>query len=169
VDHLDEISIERLQEALGEVSDAKPAQRLTAAIAYKNGITQTELAEWYGVQRRTIYSWLKRLDDGPLDQAVTDAPRSGRPRKLTADQREAFEAALHEPPTEVGYDEPAWTPALVGRFVRDAFDTEYSEPSCRRLMKEAGLEYRKPPQPPAGTGSNDGEASDGRGGGRWTP
>jgi transposase len=168
VEHLDEIPIERLQEALDEVSDAKPAQRLTAAIAYKNGITQTELAEWYGVQRRTIYSWLKRLKDGPLDQAVTDAPRSGRPRKLTPDQREAFEAALHEPPTEAGYDEPAWTPALVGRFVREAFGVEYSEPSCRRLMKEAGLEYRKPPRPP-GAGSNDGDGSDGRGGGRWTP
>jgi transposase len=168
MDHLDEIPIERLQEALDEVSDAKPAQRLTAAIAYKNGITQTELAEWYGVQRRTIYSWLKRLKDGPLDQAVTDAPRSGRPRKLTPDQREAFEAALHEPPTEAGYDEPAWTPALVGRFVREAFGVEYSEPSCRRLMKEAGLEYRKPPRPP-GAGSNDGDGSDGRGGGRWTP
>ncbi|EMA53268.1 transposase [Halococcus salifodinae DSM 8989] len=167
MDHLDDISIEELQEALDEVNAAKPAQRLLAAIAYKNGITQTELAEWYGVQRRTIYSWLKRLDDGPLDQAVVDAPRSGRPRKLTTKQRQEFEAALHESPTEVGYDEPAWTPALVGRFVHDAFGVEYSEPSCRRLMKEAGLEYRVPPRPPAGAGSED--ESDDRGSGQWTP
>jgi len=27
-----------------------------------NGVTQTELAEWYDVQRRTIYSWFKRRD-----------------------------------------------------------------------------------------------------------
>jgi transposase len=167
MDHLDEISIEELQAALDVVSDAKPAQRLLAAIAYKNGITQTELAEWYGVQRRTIYSWLKRLDDEALDQAVVDAPRSGRPRKLTAEQREEFEAALHESPTEAGYDEAAWTPALVGRFVRDAFGVEYSEPSCRRLMKEAGLEYRKPPRPPAESGSAG--KSDDRTSGQWTP
>ncbi|MFC6723546.1 helix-turn-helix domain-containing protein, partial [Halobium palmae] len=58
MDHLDEISVEELQRALNEVEGNKPTQRLTAAIAYKNGVTQTELSEWYGVQRRTIYSWL---------------------------------------------------------------------------------------------------------------
>ena len=52
----------------------KPTQRLLAAVPYKYDVTQTELAEWYGVQRRTIYSWLTRLDtDEPLEQAVTDA------------------------------------------------------------------------------------------------
>jgi transposase len=51
----------------------KPTQRLLAAIAYKNGVSQTELAKWYDVQRRTIYSWLKRLDtDEPLEQAVSN-------------------------------------------------------------------------------------------------
>jgi transposase len=50
-----------------------------AAIAVKNGVTQTELAEWYGTGRRTIYSWLMRLDtDESLEQAVADAKRTGR-------------------------------------------------------------------------------------------
>jgi chromosome segregation and condensation protein ScpB len=62
VDHLDELSVEELQDALDNVDGTKPAQRLLAAIAYKNGVTQTELAEWYDVQRRTIHSWLTRLD-----------------------------------------------------------------------------------------------------------
>ena len=41
MDHLDEISVEELQRALNSVEGNKPAQRLTAAIAYKNGVTQT--------------------------------------------------------------------------------------------------------------------------------
>jgi chromosome segregation and condensation protein ScpB len=45
VDHLDEISVEELQDALDNVEEKKPTQRLLAAIAYKNGVTQTELAE----------------------------------------------------------------------------------------------------------------------------
>jgi hypothetical protein len=59
VDRPDEISVEELQDALDNVDGKKPTQRLLAAIAYKNGVTQTELAEWYDVQRRTIYSWLE--------------------------------------------------------------------------------------------------------------
>jgi len=54
VDHLDVISIGELQAALDNVNGKDPTQRLLATIAYKNGVTQTELAEWDDVQRCTI-------------------------------------------------------------------------------------------------------------------
>ena len=99
MDHLDEISVEELQDTLDHVEGKKPTQRIIAAIAYKNGVTQTELAEWYGVQRRTIYSWLKRLDDDePLVQAVSDDKLTGRKRKLTEAQQKEFEAVVHNSP-----------------------------------------------------------------------
>jgi transposase len=139
MDHLDEISVAELQRALGEVEGAKPAQRLVAAIAYKNGITQTELAEWFGVQRRTIYNWLKRLDAESLETAVEDAHRPGRPRRLSEEQQDELERTLHASPTEAGYDESEWTPTLVQRFIEERFDVEYSRPSCRRFMREADL------------------------------
>lgn len=144
MDHLDDISVEELQQTLDKVEDNKPTQRLTAAIAYKNGVTQTELAEWYGVQRRTIYSWLKRFETVPLDQAVQDDHRSGRPRKLSKSQQNKLEQTLQQPPTEAGIDAPAWTPALLDEFLEETFDVDYSISSCRRLMKEAGLSYQKP-------------------------
>ncbi|MWV39786.1 IS630 family transposase [Natrialba sp. INN-245] len=144
MDHLDDISVEELQDALDRVEGNKPTQRLLAAIAYKNGVTQTELAEWHDTGRRTIYSWLMRLDtDEPLEQAVSDAHRSGRKRKLSETQQEEFEQTVHEPPEEVGIDAPAWTPALVQEFLEETYGIEYSYPSCRRLLKEAGLSYQK--------------------------
>jgi len=145
MDHLDEISVEELQDALDNVERKKPAQRLLAAVAYKNGVTQTELAEWHDTGRRTIYSWLMRLDtDEPLAQAVSDAHRSGRKRKLSETQQKEFEHTVHEPPEEAGIDAPAWTPALVQEFLEDSYGVEYSYPSCRRLLKEPGLKYQKP-------------------------
>jgi hypothetical protein len=72
VNQLDEISIDELQDALDDVDGKKPTQRLLMSIAYKSGVTLTELAEWYDVQRRTIYSWLTRLDtDESREQAVS--------------------------------------------------------------------------------------------------
>jgi len=144
MDHLDDISVDELQDALDNVEGNKPTQRLLAAIAYKNGVTQTELAEWHDTGRRTIYSWLMRLEtDEPLEQAVSDAHRSGRNRKLSESQQKEFEQTVHEPPKEVGIDAPAWTPALVQEFLEDTYGVEYSYPSCRRLLKEAGLKYQK--------------------------
>ena len=144
MDHLDEISVEDLQQALDNVEGKKPTQRLLAAIAYKNGVTQIELAEWYDVERKTIYNWLKRLDAESLEHAVEDAHRSGRKRKLSEEQQKQFHQTLHEPPSEIGYDAPAWTPKLVRSHLEETYDVEYSIPSCRRLMKEAGLSYQKP-------------------------
>lgn len=147
MEHLEELTLEELQDALDNVDGKKPTQRLLAAIAYKNGVTQSELAEWYDVERRTIYSWLKRLDtDTSLEQAVTDAPRSGRKRKLTETQQSEFEETVQQPPKKADIEASMWTPALVQRYLEETYGVEYSIPSCRRLLKEAGLRYRKPPQ-----------------------
>ena len=173
MNHLDEITVDELQDALDNVDDKKPTQRLLAAIAYKNGVTQTELAEWYNVQRRTIYSWLKRLDtDESLEQAVSDAKRTGRKRKLSKSQQKEFEATVHHPPEEVGVDAPAWTPALVQEFLDKTYGVEYSIPSCRRLLKEAGLSYQKPRRLAAEVDEDEQEAfldEYKKSGGRWMP
>ena len=145
MEHLDGISIDELHEVLDSVEGKRPTQRLLAAIAYKNGVSQTELAEWFNTGRRTIYSWLKRLEtDEPLSKMVTYSQRSGRNWKLSEDELEEFRETLHESPRKVGYDEPAWTTKLVRHHLEEAYDVEYSIPSCRRLLKEAGLRYQKP-------------------------
>ncbi len=173
MDHLNEISIEDLQNALDNVDGKKPTKRLLAAIAYKNGVTQTELSEWYGVQRRTIYSWLTRLDtDESLEQAVTDAHRSGRKRKLSETQQKEFKETVHESPEEVGVDAPAWTPALVQQYLAETYDVEYSIPSCRRLLNEAGLSYQKPRRTATESDADEQETfceELKKSGGKWTP
>lgn len=159
MNHLDDVSVEELQDALDNVDGKKPTQRLLAAIAYKNGVTQTELAQWYDVQRRTIYSWLKRLDTNEsLEQAVSDDKRTGRKRKLSETQQIEFQEIVHEPPQEVGIDAPAWTPALAQDFLEETYDVEYSIPSCRRLLKEAGLSYQKPRRTAAEADEDEQEA-----------
>ncbi|ELY72906.1 transposase [Natrinema pellirubrum DSM 15624] len=110
-----------------------------------------------------------RLDtDEPLEQAVSDAHRSGRKRKLSERQQEEFEQTVHEPPEKVGID----APALVQQYLDETYGIEYSYPSCRRLLKEAGLSYQKPRRTAAESEAEEQEAfreelkkSDGK----WTP
>jgi len=173
MDHLDEISVEELQEALDNVDGKKPTERLLAAIAYKNGVTQTELAEWHDTGRRTIYSWLNRLDtDESLEQAVSDDKRTGRKRKPSESQLKEFEETVHDPPSEVGIDAPAWTPALAQQYLEETYGVQYSIPSCRRLLKEAGLSYQKPRRSAAEADDDEQEAFHDelkKSGGKWTP
>lgn len=172
MEHLDEISVEDLQQALDNVEGKKPTQRLLAAIMYKNGVSQTEIAEWYDVERKTIYNWFKRLDAKSLEQAVTDAHRPGRNRKLSEKQQQELERTLQNSPADVGYDALTWTPTLVQQYLAETFDAEYSQSSCRRLMKEAGLSYQKPRRIAVQAETEDCDESDDefkKSAGRWTP
>ncbi|WP_233560706.1 winged helix-turn-helix domain-containing protein, partial [Halobellus sp. Atlit-38R] len=106
------------------------------------------------------------------DQAVSDDKRTGRKRKLSETQQKEFEETLHELPQEVGIDAPAWTPALAQDFLEETYDVEYSIPSCRRLLKEAGLSYQKPRRTAAEADEDKQEAfyeELKKSGGRWTP
>ena len=173
MDHLNEISLDELHDALERVEGKRPTQRLLAAIAYKDGVTQTQLAKWNNTGRRTIYSWLMRFEtDEPLVEAVTDDQRSGRNRKLSEDELYQFRQTVREPPDQAGYDEPAWTTKLVRHHLKETYGVQYSIPSCRRLLKEAGLSYQKPRPANAKAEPEDREEFDEtlkKTAGRWTP
>jgi len=72
--------------------------------------------------------------------------------KLDSSQHDQLIEMLQGPPEAVGYDAEAWTPALVQQCLADWFDVAYSKPSCRRLMKEAGLRYERSVPPEDGGG-----------------
>ena len=142
MDHLEDLSVDELHATLENVEGKKPTQRLLAAIAYKNGVTQTELADWHDVERKTIYSWLNRLDAESLEAAVEDEHRPGRPRKLSEDERLEFERTVQVSPPAPYDVGSGWSPSIVQQYLVDTYDVEYSLPSCRRILKEVGFEYR---------------------------
>ena len=78
----------------------------------------------------------------PIEQAPYDAPRPGGPSKLTTEQREHLEEVLQDSPTELGYDQQAWSPKLLLHYVAQEYDVEYSKRHARYLLTEAGLSWR---------------------------
>lgn len=156
---LEDVTVTDLQRALEAVDKSKPTRRLVAAIAYKNGVSQTELADWFDVRRRTIHRWFERIETGPLDRAIHDGDRPGRPRKLDESELAQVRETLRSSPGATGYDAATWTPDLLRRHLETTFGVEYSRPSCRRLMRESGLRYRRvSPSDTDGDGSTLGEA-----------
>lgn len=143
---LDRIDLDDLHAALDAVEDEKATLRVSVGIAYLHGVSPTELAEWYGLSRATVYDWLDRLErlaEEPPAEALADADRPGRPPKLSGAERGRLVELLREPPTSAGYDATAWTPALVERYVRSAFGVDYSRRHVRDLLHDLGFEPRR--------------------------
>jgi transposase len=136
---LEEVSMAELHEVLAAVDERTPAERVLAAVAYKQGDSKARLAERHDVSWRTVDSWLTRFVERPVERAPYDEQRPGRPPKLTEEQRAALFCDLREPPEAVGYDRQTWGPGLVQRHVEETFGVEYSLRHVRRLLDEAAV------------------------------
>lgn len=142
---LDHVSADELREYLEEVEQKRPTLRLVVGINYKEGVSQSDLAERYGVSRTTIHNWLtrlERLESKPFEEVIYDADRPGRPSKLTAEEWTELVAILDDPPSEVGIDAPHWSPRLLQLFLKEEFDVGYSRRHIRELLHQAGFTWK---------------------------
>ena len=139
MDKLEGVSSETLREKLAAAESPKAVKRLMVALAYKDGVAVTTLADRYGIPKSTLYYWLDRLDEKPLDTAVEDDERPGRPSELDREQRRQLFDAVADDPRTYGYDAAEWTPELVRHYVEREFGVSYSVGHVRRLLREAGV------------------------------
>ncbi|WP_227377546.1 helix-turn-helix domain-containing protein [Haladaptatus halobius] len=51
-----------LQNTPAEVDDVQATKQHMVVIVYTQGNSQTDLAEWYGFSRKTVYFWLQRFE-----------------------------------------------------------------------------------------------------------
>lgn len=138
------VSVEQLRAYLTEVEGKTATQRIMVGINHKEGVTQTDLADWYDVSRTTIHNWLDRLErlaEEPLEEVVYDDDRPGRPSKLTESQQRQLEEVLAKPPSEAGYDAAEWTPRLTQAYIEEIFHVEYTLSYVRELLHEAGVSW----------------------------
>lgn len=135
---LETVSLEELHAVLDEVEDKKPTQRLLLAILYKQGPSVPMIADWFDMRAETIYRWFRRMDAHPLEDAVHDSTRPGRPPQLDSDQRTRFKETISRPPEAAGYEATAWSPRLARSFLREAFGVDYSLRHVRRLIESVG-------------------------------
>jgi transposase len=139
---LDNITLEQLHEIKEKTDEGKPRERVIAAIGRKQGDELETLAERHGVVEKTIRNWLDRFAEEPIEQAPYDAHKPGRPSKLEEHDREKLFEQLQQPPTELGYEQQAWSTKLLLHHVKEEYGVEYSGGHARKLMGKAELSWR---------------------------
>ena len=139
---LDDVTLEELQELKEQIDEGKPRERVLAAIGRKQGDQLDTLAERHGVVEKTIRNWLDRFEEAPIDRAPYDDHRPGRPAKIEGRDREQLFEQLQQPPTELGYEQQAWSAPLLLHHIKQEYGVEYHEQYAYELLREAGLSLR---------------------------
>jgi len=128
-----------LYEALKRIDSSSATLRIVVGLNYKHDVSQTEMAEWYGVSRSTIHNWLtdlEQLNDAPLEDVVCDGYRSGRPHKLSTEKQRCLKRTLASSPISIGYDATQWSPELLQLYIDEKFDVHYSKRHARTLLSQ---------------------------------
>ena len=117
--------------------------RLHAVVAVGRGISVTQVAEAYGVDRRTLQRWLSRYkSDG--ESGLARQPGSGRPRTLTDLSARDFRWLVLQPATTFDFETDLWTVARLQAVLEESLEIVVSKDTIWRRLREAGLTYQKP-------------------------
>ncbi len=117
--------------------------RIRAVQAVRNGMTVSQTAMAFGVDRTTLHRWLARhKEDG--ETGLQRKPVSGRPRVLTGITPKRLKRIVLAPATKFGFETDLWTVGRLHAVLVDRFNVDVSEDTVWRRLREAGLTWQTP-------------------------
>ncbi len=75
--------VQQLERTAATGPHPRERRRAQAVLSHSRGLTLSQLAAAYAVDRDTVREWLTRFEQGGV-AALAEGARSGRPPKLTA-------------------------------------------------------------------------------------
>ncbi len=102
-----------------------------------------ELARIFSLSKATVRFWMHAFDaEGP--SGLYDAPRSGRPRKVTDSVRETLVAMIQQDPQQAGYVATLWTVAMLVLALFKKLDLRLSASTVRSALQALDLRWGRP-------------------------
>ena len=132
-----------LQDEIRRSQEARYDHRLHGILLVAHGKSSAEVAQLLGDSPRTVQYWIRRFEAEGFSALVEDE-RSGRPVRLSTEQLQVIEAALRDPPTEVGPSKNLWDGKTLSAFIQQRFAVNLGVRQCQRLFRQLGFRLRTP-------------------------
>ena len=118
-------------------------RRRLAAQRAEDGYSTGEVADFLGVDRRTVRRWLavfrRHGAAGMAAQAI-----AGRPPKLTSTQEKIVGRWLADDPTEHGFATELWTAPRLAQLIEQEFGTPFHPDYQITWLRQRGYTPQKP-------------------------
>ena len=109
-------------------------ERAEIVLCSSEGTSGSMICAQVGVSRPTVTQWLDRYEADGIEALLSDQPRSGRPRRITAaDEAEIIRKTLHEKPKNATH----WSCRLMAKAVGVHAST------ISRIWRAHGLQPRR--------------------------
>ena len=142
------VEIRRLEQQLRQARDSRAYRRTLAALEYARGRSVPAIAASLGVSRQSIYNWISKwlsaYRSGEKSARLTDAARSGRPRRWTAEHQVLLRHLVEVPPERFGYLAVSWTVALLREQIAKVTGNSVSDDTVRRALHQEQYVWKRP-------------------------
>lgn len=152
--HPKEDLLEEGKRIINESRDSKFLFRVTMVNLMLAGAKASELSPCCGVDERTLTGWVAKVDEHGFESLMA-VKQTGRPPKLSNEQKEKIKDVVSEDPQSFGYSN--WDGPSLSDYILRTFDVEYSVRQSQRLLRNLGYSLIRPQIHPS-TGNVDDES-----------
>lgn len=122
--------------------DAKFQHRIEVVNLVLSGLTPEFLSPHCGESKSTITLWVRKVDAGGFE-ALRSIKQTGRPNKLTAEQKQEIKELLTQNmPDKLGY--AVWDGISLSTHIEKTYGIALSVRQCQRLLHELGFSLVRP-------------------------
>lgn len=117
--------------------------RQQAIKAVREGQSATSVAAAFGLNVRTVFSWLAKFSDGGAE-ALLAKPIPGRPPKVSNEEMQWIARAVKDhTPKQFELEHGLWTQSLIAKLIDRQFGKSLSLAAGSRIMKLLGFSAQK--------------------------
>jgi len=122
-------------------------RRLLAVQRVLEGYTVEEVAEFLGVDPRSVRRWLAAYREGG-EHCLLSRPVAGRPPKLTLTQEKVVRRWLADSPGEHGFETELGTASRLGQLIQEEFGVQLNSRYLSVWLRDRGFTPQKPQRVP---------------------
>ena len=122
-------------------------RRLLAVQRVLDGYSVEEVAEFLGVDPRSVRRWVAAHREGG-GQSLLSRPVPGRPPKLTLTQEKIVRRWLADSPMEHGFETELWTASRLAQLIREEFAIRLHPRYLSVWLRDRGFSPQKPQRVP---------------------
>lgn len=109
----------------------------------RQGMKKSVISEKLGVDRKTVYNWSVRMEDG-ID--FKNRKQKGGISRLSPEQKKKLKEIIDNGPGEYGFDTDLWTLKRIAEVIEKEFNVHYNTTYIWQILDRMGYITDASPQ-----------------------
>ena len=136
---------EKIQHYFSVSEESKFIHRLHGVLLFaeKEDESCDSIGALFGNSPRTVSNWIKRINETGDIESLRSKKQTGRPPRLSEEQREELRMILQEPPEKHGITSNIWDGKSLSAYIKKQYGVVLETRACQRLFHKLGFSLKR--------------------------